>query len=465
MTWDLRPPHTGNARPRVLCVDDEPVILQILRRLLEVQGFEPVTCGDPVAAIALFDDSSFDVVITDIHMPGMDGLALMKALRARQPELPVMVVTGHGTVDTAIQALREGASGMLVKPFTGEELLGEVRRALAASQMRYEALQYRYLSPVLDSIALTLSTAIEARNLETGEHCRQLGVLSERMAAVLGRDERQRMTIRIGGYLHDIGKIGIADAILLKPGRLTDEEMAEMRRHSEIGAAILEVHEAMADIAQIVRHHHERWDGQGYPGGLAGTAIPLGGRIIAVADAFSAMTSDRIYRPALPSIGPGPSYAPTAARSSIRRSSPPSSRSSTRRATSGLWMTRSSRSWSRTSTSRCPHRTNGRQGWRCCPSSNPWSCLSRPCRGPGRGLPGGAGRRGVRGHRLRRGLRDRRSRRGHGIRAAAGRLIESATGPGLRGGVRRYRRFLLTIQIPSSTSSAGPSRRPASTFM
>jgi putative two-component system response regulator len=300
MTWDLRPPHSGNPRPRVLCVDDEPVILQILRRLLEVQGYEPVTCSDPIAAIALFDETAFDVVITDIHMPGMDGLALMKALRARKPELPVMVVTGHGTVDTAIQALREGASGMLVKPFTGEELLGEVRRALAASQMRYEALQYRYLSPVLDSIALTLSTAIEARNLETGEHCQQLGVLSERMAAVLGRDERQRMTIRIGGYLHDIGKIGIADAILLKPGKLTDEEMAEMRRHSEIGAAILEVHEAMADIAQIVRHHHERWDGLGYPDRLAGTGIPLGGRIIAVADAFSAMTSDRIYRPALP---------------------------------------------------------------------------------------------------------------------------------------------------------------------
>ena len=299
MIWDVRPPHTGNARPRVLCVDDEPGILHVLCRLLEVQGFEPVTCGDPVAAVPLFDDNSFDVVITDIDMPVMSGLALMKALRARQPELPVVVVTGHGTVDTAIKALREGASGMLVKPFTGEELLGEVRRALAASQMHYEALQYRYLSPVLDSIALTLSTAIEARNLETGEHCRQLGVLSERMAAVLGRDERQRMTIRIGGYLHDIGKIGIADAILLKPGRLTDEEMAEMRRHSEIGAAILEVHEAMADIAQIVRHHHERWDGLGYPGGLAGAAIPLGGRIIAVADAFSAMTSDRVYRPKL----------------------------------------------------------------------------------------------------------------------------------------------------------------------
>jgi putative two-component system response regulator len=223
----------------------------------------------------------------------------MRGLRDIQPELPVVVVTGHGTVDTAIQALREGATGMLVKPFTGEELLAEVRRALSSAQMRYEALQYRYLSPVLDSIALTLSTAIEARNLETGEHCRQLGVLSERMAAVLGLDEAHQMTIRIGGYLHDIGKIGIADAILLKPGKLTESEMAEMRRHSEIGAAILEVHEAMADIAQIVRHHHERWDGRGYPDALVGSGIPLGGRIIAVADAFSAMTSDRIYRPAM----------------------------------------------------------------------------------------------------------------------------------------------------------------------
>jgi putative two-component system response regulator len=300
MNWDLRPSRSGNGRPRVLCVDDEPVILQILRRLLEVQGFEPVVCGDPLAAISMFSEGMFDVVITDIHMPRMDGLSLMRALREKQPELPVVVVTGHGTVDTAIQALREGATGMLVKPFTGEELLAEVRRALSTAQMHYEALQYRYLSPVLDSIALTLSTAIEARNLETGEHCRQLGILSERMAAVLGLDERQQMTIRIGGYLHDIGKIGIADAVLLKPGRLTESEMAEMRRHSEIGAAILEVHDAMAEIAQIVRHHHERWDGRGYPDALVGDAIPLGGRIIAVADAFNAMISDRIYRPALP---------------------------------------------------------------------------------------------------------------------------------------------------------------------
>src|ERR1035437_6596861 len=149
MTWDLRPSRSGNARPRVLCVDDEPVILQILRRLLEVQGFEPVICSDPLTALSTFSEGMFDVVVTDIHMPAMDGLTLMRALRDRQPGVPVVVVTGHGTVDTAIQALREGATGMLIKPFTGEELLGEVRRALSAAQMRYEALQYRYLSPGL----------------------------------------------------------------------------------------------------------------------------------------------------------------------------------------------------------------------------------------------------------------------------------------------------------------------------
>jgi putative two-component system response regulator len=300
VTWDLRPSRSGNVRPRVLCVDDEPVILQILRRLLEVQGFDPVTCSNPLTALSEFSEGMFDVVITDIHMPQMDGLSLMRSLRAKQPDLPVVIVTGQGTVDTAIQALREGASGMLVKPFTGEELLSEVRRALSTAQMHYEALQYRYMSPVLDSIALTLSTAIEARNLETGEHCRQLGILSERMAVALGLDERQQMTVRIGGYLHDIGKIGIADAVLLKPGRLTESEMAEMRRHSEIGAAILQVSDAMSDIADIVRHHHERWDGRGYPDALVGATIPLGARIIAVADAFSAMVSDRIYRPKLP---------------------------------------------------------------------------------------------------------------------------------------------------------------------
>jgi putative two-component system response regulator len=298
MTWDIQG-RAPAARPRVLSVDDEQSILRLISRLLEMKGYEVTTSNDPEAVVANFREGAWDVVITDVNMPGMTGLELLHALRARQPDLPIVVVTGEGTVETAIQALREGATGMLIKPFASAELLAEVGRAVETARMRFEALQYRLLTPVLDSIAVTLSSAIEARNLETAAHCRHLGQLSERIAGILSLPETEQTRIRIAGYLHDVGKIGISDAVLLKPGRLDEAEMAEMQRHSEIGAAILDVHEAMSGIARIVRHHHERWDGTGYPAGLKREEIPLGARIIAVADAFHAMTNTRVYRPAL----------------------------------------------------------------------------------------------------------------------------------------------------------------------
>jgi HD-GYP domain-containing protein (c-di-GMP phosphodiesterase class II) len=189
---------------------------------------------------------------------------------------------------------------MLLKPFTGEEFQAEVRLALERSRIRSAALQYQYVTPILDGVALALTAAIEARDLETGEHCQQLGFMGEHVATLMGLPELARTTIRIGGYLHDVGKIAIADRILLKPGPLTDEEYAEMQRHAAIGGDIVSTHEAMTDIAAIVRHHHERFDGRGYPDRLRGDAIPLGARIISVADALSAQTTDRPYRKAIP---------------------------------------------------------------------------------------------------------------------------------------------------------------------
>jgi putative two-component system response regulator len=302
MTDATRP--VGRAGParrmRALCVDDEAVTLKLIVRLLEGLGIAATPATSPHDGLRLFDQEHFDLVLTDIRMPGMSGLAFLQEIRERDPQVPVLVATGFATLDNAIRALREGASGMLVKPFTAEEFKVEIENALERARIRHDALQYRFVTPILDGVALALTAAIEARDIETGDHCRSLGYMGERVAEYLGLTAQQRTTIRIGGFLHDVGKIGIADAILLKPGPLTDGEYEEMKRHSELGATIVETHVEMADIARIVRHHHERWDGQGYPYGLSGTAIPLGARIIAVADAFSAMTTDRVYRTSLP---------------------------------------------------------------------------------------------------------------------------------------------------------------------
>ncbi len=295
----LRAPNRPSGAPRVLCVDDEAVTLRLLVRLLEDMGLVVSSTGSPITALEIFDAGQFDLVITDIRMPGMDGHAFLAAIRERDQQVPVIVATGYATLDNAIRALREGASGMLIKPFTGQEFAVEIANALERARIRHDAIQYRLITPILDGVALALTAAIEARHLETGDHCRQLGILGERVASLLGLPDQEQMTIRIGGFLHDVGKIAIADRILLKPGPLSPDEYAEMQRHSDIGASIVETHEGMAGIARIVRHHHERWDGQGYPDRLRGPAIPLGARIISVADAFSAMTNDRVYRRAV----------------------------------------------------------------------------------------------------------------------------------------------------------------------
>ncbi|CAN5653727.1 response regulator [soil metagenome] len=286
-------------RPRALCVDDEPTVLRLVSRLLAGMGFDVDEFQDPLEAVKAFPGGRYDLVLTDVRMPGMDGLAVITTLREVDPEVPIVVVTGQGTLETATSALREGASGMVVKPFTTTEFRAEVDATLERHRFRHDALQLRFVSPILDGVALALTAAIEARDLETGEHCKRLGTLGEAVGRLMRLSEQDVTTIRIGGYLHDIGKIGIADRILLKPGKLTDEEYREMQRHSELGAAIVSTHEQMAGIADIVRHHHERFDGKGYPTGLAGEVIPIGARIIAVADAWSAMTNDRVYRAAM----------------------------------------------------------------------------------------------------------------------------------------------------------------------
>jgi response regulator RpfG family c-di-GMP phosphodiesterase len=297
---DRRGVAAGSARVHVLCVDDEPVVLSLMARLLENLGVDVTTATGPREALDVFEAERFDLIVTDIRMPGMDGHAFLAEIRARDPEVPVIVATGNASLDSAMRALRNGASGMLLKPFTGEEFQTEVRNALERSRIRSAALQYQYVTPILDGVALALTAAIEARDIETGEHCQQLGFMGEQVAILMGLPELTRTSIRIGGFLHDIGKIAIADRILLKPGKLTDEEYTEMKRHAAIGGDIVSTHVSMAEIAAIVRHHHEWFDGRGYPDQIERDQIPLGARIISVADALSAQTTDRPYRKAVP---------------------------------------------------------------------------------------------------------------------------------------------------------------------
>ena len=218
-------------------------------------------------------------------------------MRIRRPNLPIVLVTGATTRDDLSEALARGADGFVAKPFTHTELELALARALDRAGRSERDLRERLLAPTLTS---ALANAIEAREEGMLGHAERLTRLAMRLAAEVGLGEKEIETIRLGALLHDVGKIGIPDSVLLKPSALTAEERLLMRAHTEIGDHLLEPLELLAAVRPIVRHHHERWDGLGYPDRLAGSAIPLGARIMSVADAVDAMSASRVYRAALP---------------------------------------------------------------------------------------------------------------------------------------------------------------------
>jgi putative two-component system response regulator len=214
-------------------------------------------------------------------------------VHARRPSLPVVLVTGAGTYENLSEALTRGADGLVLKPFSHAELEKAVFAALQRASRSEREVKHRLLTPAL---AATLANAIEEREASLGQHCERLSRLATRFACELELSAVQIETIRLGAILHDVGKIGIPDAILLKPGPFSDEERAIMRSHPLIGDRLVGAVDVLAGVRPIVRHHHERWDGAGYPHGLAGEAIPLGARVVALADAIEAMSAQRPYR-------------------------------------------------------------------------------------------------------------------------------------------------------------------------
>jgi len=304
---------------KILIVDDEESIREVLASLLEACGYRCATAPNGAEALKVLDTEPFDLVLSDILMPVMNGMALLEKLHEREPDLPVVMVTAMHDISAAIGALRTGAYDYILKPFEKDQLYFSVRRALEHRRLIIENRNYQsglerlveertaQLSQALRDLEQSYDYTLEAfggaldlKDAETEGHCQRVTSYTILIARNLGVEPNALRHIARGAFLHDIGKMGIPDSILRKPGPLTEEEWQVMRRHTEIGYVALRNIPFLRQAAQIVLTHQEHYDGRGYPKGLSGEEIPIGARIFAVADAFDAMISERPYRHAIP---------------------------------------------------------------------------------------------------------------------------------------------------------------------
>ena len=304
---------------KILVVDDEPQVLDILLQYFEQTGSECAASSSALDALDKMKNLSFSLVISDMMMPGISGLEFLRIARELYPETAFIMITGLTDIRLAVDSLRTGAVDFLTKPFELNSLQHTVNRALERRRLLIENRFYREelerkvwertcelneaLYDVEESYKITLEamvTALDAREHETHAHSQRVREYALTLAENLGLKCDELIQTGRGALLHDVGKIGVRDSILLKSGDLIEEEWVEMRMHPQIGYDILQNIEFLAPAAEIVLCHQERWDGNGYPNGLAGTDIPLGARIFAVVDTLDAMTSNRPYRKALP---------------------------------------------------------------------------------------------------------------------------------------------------------------------
>jgi putative two-component system response regulator len=283
-----------SSRECVLVVDDDPAVRRLIAGTLADAGYRVVTVSSADEAIRAADDEEVGVVLTDVNMPGsMSGLELIDALHARRPGLPIIPVTGAADEASLREALDRGAAGFITKPFTRAELREKVDTAFNRVQLTEVELRARLLAPTVASV---LANAIEVRDSGMEGHTERLAALALELGRRSGITDADLEALELGAVLHDVGKIGIRDSILLKPGPLTEDERASIETHAEIGDQMLAPLELLQHVQPIVRHHHERWDGNGYPDGLAGDEIPILARIVAVADSIEAMSGPRSYR-------------------------------------------------------------------------------------------------------------------------------------------------------------------------
>jgi len=304
---------------RILIADDEEAISTILAKRLAREGYNCVTAQNGREALSHFYKDTFSLIITDIKMPEMDGIELLKRIKGINPNIRVIMVTGHPEINMAVEAMRLGAYDFIIKPADLELVALTVKKALESKRLEEEIeayhshleelveertarLQhaYRILKKThLDSVKV-LAEAIDAKDPYTRGHSDRVKRMSLKIAKYMGFPEDRLESLEYGALLHDIGKIGIKDEVLQKAGPLSPEEYQYIQEHPLIGVKIVEGVEFFQDKIPMIRHHHEHFDGSGYPDGLAGEAIPLEARIITVPDAFDAMTSLRPHRGVMP---------------------------------------------------------------------------------------------------------------------------------------------------------------------
>jgi putative nucleotidyltransferase with HDIG domain len=303
---------------RILVVDDEEAIREIVASMLTSAGYSCQQAGSGMEALGVLNSNeTFELMLSDLMMADLDGIGLLERTKEKYPDMPVVMVTAVHDISVALQALRNGAYDYLLKPFEREQLLATVSRALENRRLKIENRKYqteleslveartaqlqdtlKNLERSYDITLEALGDALDLKDAETEGHSKRVTAFTIAIARAMGLPREAILVIARGAFLHDIGKMAIPDAILRKPGALTDAEREIMREHCYRGYQMLRKIPFLGEAAEIVYSHQERYDGTGYPRGLKGDEIPLGSRIFSVADTLDAITSDRPYRPA-----------------------------------------------------------------------------------------------------------------------------------------------------------------------
>ena len=311
-------PPTPSRITRVLIVDDEISTRKLLVAMLREAGVRCKTAACADEGLNVLETESVDAVLSDLQMPGVSGMQFLAQVRPRYSHLAFLMITGVDDIQVGVEAMKRGADDYLVKPLQLEVVMASLERALEKRRLQQEVENYRrHLEEMVgertqqlrsallqiersyEDTLEALGAAIDFRDSETAGHSRRVAMYSTKIAKELDVAKHELKTIIRGAWLHDIGKLATPDAILLKPGALTQEEWRIMQRHAEIGYDLVKRIPFLAQAAEIILSHHERWDGSGYPRGLKARDIPFGARVFAVADTVDAMTSDRPYRSAL----------------------------------------------------------------------------------------------------------------------------------------------------------------------